>query len=83
MEQKIEVCKNCGYAAKRTDLTKGRFPWCEYICTYPAEDDSRHIAYKYKHDTCEHFMPTERPEESYQEENNCTEYSTQKWGKHD
>lgn len=63
MEQKKEVCKNCGYAAKRTDLTKGRFPWCEYICTYPVEDDSRHIAYKYKHDYCDNFMPTDRPDE--------------------
>lgn len=63
MEQKKEVCKNCSYAAKRNDLTKGRFPWCEYICTYPVDDDSRHIAYKYKHDSCENFMPTEKPDD--------------------
>lgn len=59
MIQSEEVCKNCAYAAARADLK--RFGWCKYICTLPAEVTGRRIAYRYEHDTCKHFMPTNRP----------------------
>ena len=59
MGTKDNICKNCAYAAVRTDTT--RFSWCPYICTYPADDPSRHISYKYDNDTCDNFLRTERP----------------------
>lgn len=60
MEEDKKVCQNCAYAALRTDL--GRFPWCKYLCTFPVEDPARHIAYKYKTDSCENFLATNKPD---------------------
>ena len=58
MEKIEEVCKNCAFAAVRTDAK--RFPWCKYLCTLQ-ETEARHIAYRYEDSTCEHFTPTKRP----------------------
>lgn len=62
MDKKTDICKNCAYAAVRTDAT--RFAWCKYFCTFPADDEGRHIAYKYETDSCVHFVPTEKPKEN-------------------
>lgn len=62
MEKKS--CKNCAYAAARTDLTdKARFSWCKYICTYPDNKEGRHIIYKYENDICDNYLPTDKPDE--------------------
>lgn len=57
MEKIEEVCKNCAFAAVRTDVK--RFQWCKYLCTLQ-DTESRHIAYRYEDSTCEHFTPTQR-----------------------
>ena len=61
MNEIKNICKNCAYAAARSDAT--RFSWCHYLCTYEREDNARWIPYKREHDTCEYFKMTERPME--------------------
>ena len=61
IEQKTEVCKNCAYAAARSGEIK-TFPWCKYECKYTFSDaGNRHIKYKYEHDSCDHFLPADKP----------------------
>ena len=59
MEKDKKVCKNCAYAAVRTDLK--RFAWCKYLCTCPEEVQSKHFAYRMDNDTCKSFLATNRP----------------------
>lgn len=60
MEKNDDVCKNCAYAAVRTDLK--RFAWCKYICTCPEEEKEKHFAYRRENDTCKSFMASMKPQ---------------------
>lgn len=64
-EIKKNVCQYCAYAVEREENDKQLFSWCSLRCTYNfgVENDikMRRVPYKYKHDTCEHFLPTDRP----------------------
>lgn len=59
-EEKLNVCKNCAFAASRTEAT--RFKWCKYLCTLERPHDKRWIPYKYAEDSCEYFQITTKSE---------------------
>jgi hypothetical protein len=65
MGEQSEVCKNCAYAVLREDKDRKLFHWCSLRCTYnfdAGEDKKlRRVPYKYKHDTCEHFLQADKP----------------------
>ncbi len=60
-----KVCKYCAYAFQREENDKKLFPWCSLRCTYndpEADVKQRRVPYRYKHDTCEHFLEAEVPQ---------------------
>lgn len=56
---KDKTCSKCAYGVHRTDPDK--FSWLDYECTNDVVLQSSHLPpYRYKDNTCEYFLSTER-----------------------
>ena len=59
------TCRYCAYAVERDPDDKKLFSWCSLRCTYndpEADVKARRIPYRYKHDSCEHYLEASIPQ---------------------